>query len=235
MKILPGGYAEFCPVWPDKAYPIPDNVSFDEAALLDGLAVGIHAIQKSGFQQGQMIAVLGSGPIGLKTFQAAKALGAEKVFVTDIREEPLRLAEELGADAAINTAKKDAVKEIISLTGGEGVDIAIDTVGGEEKTALDALNMVRRSGTVVLLAAITKAIPVSFKNISGERKITTSSSFGFWNGKLEFQIAIDLVASGKVNVEKLITHRFPLSDINEAFKIAADKKKYGAIKIVINP
>ena len=227
---IPGGLAEFMPVWEDKACPLPGSITFVEATQLDGLAVCVHAINRSRIRVGDSVAVIGSGPIGLMAMQVAKAFGAGQAISIDRRDKPLDLAEELGASFVINSEREDPVKEVMRITRGLGVNVVVDTVGSKE-TVIQDLRILSRGGRAVLLAGFIDAVQLDLRLLSGERSIASSSN----NLYHEYSTAIDLMGMGKVRVKPFITHVLPLSGIEEAFEIATRKEEYDAIKVVVTP
>ena len=230
MAYTPGGLAEFCLVWEDKACRLPENISFEEATQLDGLAVAIHALNRSKLRQGDHVAVVGSGPIGLMAMQVAKAFGAGLAISIDVWGKPLEVAESLGADVTINSVVEGVVEKVMEETHGAGVDLVLDTVGSAE-TIIQSLKILRRGGSLIILAGFIESVTIDLKLLSGERLITSSSN----NLYPEYYTAIELLKEGRVKVRPFITHKFPLSEIKEAFNVAMNKEEYGAIKVVVNP
>jgi len=230
VEYVPGGFAEYVPVWDDKAHGIPDNISFDEATQLDGLAVAVHANNRGRIRPGDSVAVIGQGPIGLMILQVAKVLGATMTIAVDVREMPLDVALKLGADVALNGKKDDISKEIMNLTNGHGVDVVFDTVGTAD-TVKSGLNLLARRGRLVLVALSKTKLTIDLTMLSGEKSITSSAN----NLYHEYTIAVNLLASGRVKVRPFITHIFSLDEIHEAFEIALHKDKYDAIKVVVKP
>lgn len=230
VAYTPGGLAEFCPVWEDKACRLPESVSFEEATQLDGLAVAVHALNRSKLRKGGYVAIVGCGPIGLMAMQVAKAFGAGVALSIDRWGKPLEIAGRLGADVAINSVVEGVVERVMEETRGDGVDLVLDTVGSAE-TIVQSLKILRRGGSLVILAGFTESITIDLKLLSGERLITSSSN----NLYPDYYTAIELLKEGRVEVKPLITHKFPLSEIKEAFNVAMNKERYGAIKVVVNP
>ena len=230
VEYIPGGYAEYMPLWEDKAHPIPAHVSYEEATQLDGLAVAVHAVNRANMAPGECVVVIGSGAIGLMVMQVAKALGATSVIAIDVRETPLDMAVKLGASLSLNAKKSDVIKEVLKETGGEGANVVFDTVGAET-TIYQGLKMLARGGRLVLVALSRKTITLDLTALSGERLITSSAN----NLYHEYTVAVELLSSGRVKVRPFITHIFSLDEIEEAFKIALNKEDYDAIKIVIKP
>ena len=188
-----------------------------------------------GLKPGAVVIVLGAGPIGLKIAMAARALGASKVICTDVLDYILEVVEDLGV-LPVDARKGHYISQLKTLAGGDGAGIVVDTVGAEDAhTIAEGLEATRPTGSRVMLAATTCNLPIGLRHVSGERTLTTRGSFGWWGTRRQFSIAIDLVAKGLAPLERLVTHRFPLSEIREAFEVTENKPEYRAIKIVINP
>lgn len=230
VEYVPGGYAEYMPVWSDKAHQIPSEIPFIEATQLDGLAVAVHATSRANVKLGDNVLIMGSGAIGLMILQVAKAYGATKVIATDIREKPLEVALKLGADEVINVRKESLVDEVLKLTNRLGANVVFDTVG-TATTFTQGLKSLARAGRYVLLAVTKERVEVELTAFAGERVITTSANNLF----PEYTTAVELMASGKVKVKPFITHVFKLEEIHEAFNVTMNKEKYEAIKVVLVP
>lgn len=221
-----------------KFYPLPDHVSFEEATLLDTFSVCMHAIQLSGIKINDKVAIIGAGPIGLGQLQLAKACGAD-VMVLDIVDTSLELALELGADLVVNTKKEDGYAKVMEFTKTRGVDIAFECAGGPSmpETLPQAVSFARIGGKVVIVGGFDAgktSIPLEWQHIQmSEIKLICSASYAFWDIYSEMQMCLDLLAKGKLNAQKLITHRFSLDEINEAFETAQNKEKTGAVFVAL--
>jgi len=229
-EYAPGGMAEYTPAWRSHTYTLPDNISYDEATFLDGLAVAVRAIHLGSIGPGSELLIIGGGPIGMLIAQAAKGVGANRVFLSDVYDKPLQVARELGVDDVIDARKEKVSKYILEETKGLGVGAVFDSTGSEE-AILDGLRSLQRGGTEVLLAGYHKPISLPFSLISGDRMIRSLAN----NLYTDFQTAVDLMSSGRVKVKPMITHTFPLSKIGRAFEIVTHKEEYGAIKVIIHP
>ena len=228
MPYTPGGMARVFPIWQGFAYDIPDEVSHEAATFLDGLAVALHALDTGGFSPGRRVGAIGLGPIGMLVAQAARALGAASVFASDVYDTPLRLAREVGLVDVVNATDDDPVAAARRLAGG--LDVVYDTVGSEESIR-QGLAMLDPGGALVLLAVDDKAVPIATTGFSGERRIMTSCN----NRYPDFPRAIELLASGRMRVEPLITHRFALEDGPKAFDVMLRKKEEDAYKVILTP
>jgi L-iditol 2-dehydrogenase len=237
-KSVSRAYAEFVIGPAAKFHKLPDNVSFEEAALLDTFAVCLHAQHLSGLSINDKVAIIGAGPIGLGQLMLAKASGAD-VIITDLVASSLEKAKELGADAVVNSAEEDPVARAMDFTGGRGVDIAFECAGGPSmpETLPQATRFARRGGKVVIVGGFEAgetSIALEWQRIQmSEIQLIPSASFAFWDIYSEQAMVLELLAKGKLNAEKLITHRFPIDRINEAFDVAQDKSGQASIFVAL--
>lgn len=229
-EYAPGGMAEYTPAWRSHSYAIPDSISYDEATFIDGLAVAVRAVELGSVVAGTEILVIGGGPIGMLIAQAAKGYGANRVFLSDVYDKPLEVAGRLGVDDVIDARKEKVGEYVLAETDGLGVGAVYDSTGSEE-AILDGLRALQRGGTEVLLAGYHRAIPLEFPLISGDRVLRSLANNPYRN----YQTALDLMKSGRVQVKPMITHTFPLSEINRAFDIVTHKDENDAIKVIIHP
>jgi L-iditol 2-dehydrogenase len=238
METVSRAFAEYVIAPAKKFYKLPDHVSYEEATLLDTFSVGLHAIHLSGIKVNDKVAVIGAGSIGLGQLQLAKACGAN-VIVTDIADSALRLATELGADDIINTKTEDGLKKIMEFTGGRGVDIAYECAGGTAMpmTLPQAVSFTRIAGKVVIVGGFEKeqkAIELDWSRIQmSEIQLIPSASYSYWSIYPEMQMSLDLLAKGKLNAKKMITHSFPLDEINKGFETARNKQETNAVFVAI--
>jgi len=230
VDFVPGGYAEFCRIWETNACAIVPGVDFEEASQLDGLGVGVHAAKRAQIEAEDSIVVIGCGAVGLMTMQVAKVYGAGLSICVDRFQKPLDIAHKLGAEVTVDSSKEDLVKSIMSQTENNGADVVFDTVGTRE-TVTEGLRALKRGGRLVMFTGFKNSIQIDLRMLSGERIITSSSN----NLAKEFHEGIRLLNAHRIQVKPFITHRFPLSEITKAFKIASDKREYDAIKVVIIP
>lgn len=231
-------YGEYLVGPADKMFVLPDHVSFEEAALVDTLSVCLHGQHLSGLTINDRVAVIGAGPIGLGQLMLAKASGAD-VLITDVVDSALELAGDLGADEIVNSAEEDPIERIMRFTDGRGADIVFECCGGPAmpETLPQATKMVRRGGKVVLIGGFDDgevSIPLEWQRIQmSEIQLIPSASFSYRDIYAEQGEVVELIAKGKLPVGKLITHRFTLDQINEAFECAEDKHNTGAVFVAI--
>lgn len=238
-KFVSRAYGEFVCGPEDKFYKLPDHVSFEEAALIDTFSVCLHAHHIGQVSINQKVVVIGAGPIGLGQLQLAKSAGAE-VLIADLVDSSLDLAKELGADVVVNGGREDLVSRAMEFSGRRGADICFECAGGESmpKTLPLATKVVRRGGKVVLVGGFGQGevtIPLEWQRIQmSEIQILPSASFAYHDIYPEQGMVLELLSKGKLNASKLITHRFDLDEINEAFEAAEAKEKTGAVFVAIN-
>ena len=200
-----GGLAEFA-VWPASlCIKLPDSMSDVEAPLSEPTSVAVHAVMNSEVRVGDTAAVIGCGVVGLATLQVLQAAGA-RVVAIDPRPESLRLAAELGAIATLNPAEVNPAELLPDLTNGYGPDVVIETAGATG-TALNAVEWVRRGGKAVIVGFGSELQQVVFgRAFTGEKTVMGSSAAGTG----EYRKAVELIASGRVNVKPMVSAVVPL-------------------------
>jgi 2-desacetyl-2-hydroxyethyl bacteriochlorophyllide A dehydrogenase len=231
------GFSEYDVCAARNVHPLPDNVSLDAASILDCYACGVHAVHRVRIKPDANVVVIGTGAIGMTVGQIARASGARQVIMVGTREEPLAIARQAeAADVGIANAKVDPVQAVFELTGGTGADVVFESVGGDAPTLAQAVRMARRGGTICILGVYTFQPELdTMTAYTKELTITWANSYSTWDGRSEYSIALDLLAAGRVRAEPLITHHFPLDQVNPAFAAAADKRSSGAIKVLVHP
>lgn len=215
-----GVFQEYVAHVEDLCFKLPDNVSTLEGALIEPLAVGFHAANQGGAHLGQTAVVMGAGCIGLVSMMALKAMGVSRVYVIDIMQKRLDKAMELGADGVINSKDVDAVAKVMELTGGAGIDLAIETAG-TEITARQAIQMAKKGSTIVMVGYNKRDETSLPMNMALDKELTIKTIFRY---RHIYPMAIDAVASGKVNLKGLATHIFDFDDLQNAMdQSVADK------------
>ena len=209
-------------------FKLPDNISTKEGALVEPLSVGMHAAKQGRVTLGSSVVILGAGCIGLCTLLACKAFGATDITVVDVIPKRLDFAMKLGATRVINGKDVNAVEEIDKLTNNAGVDIVIETAGSTV-TIGQTPYMVKRGGTIVLVGMAPKdIIEFNFAKIMA-KEAEIQSVFRYRN---IYPMAIDAVASGKINIKDIVTDYFELDDIQNALDSCV-KNKADIVKGVI--
>jgi len=230
-----GGFAEYVRVmdWivKDGTIAIPDDVSFEEASFLEPLNTCLKALETAVLEPGEVVIVYGQGPVGLLMMQAAVCAGA-RVIGLDFLESRLAIARELGALHAMHPDKDDVKAIVAGLTDGRGADLAI-VAAANTRAIEDAQRIVRRGGRVLLFAQTVagEMIPVDASCICVEEK----KLIGSYSASIELQEkAADLIFNRKLNVARLISHRFALELLLEGIHLASHPSEH-SLKVVIQP
>jgi 2-desacetyl-2-hydroxyethyl bacteriochlorophyllide A dehydrogenase len=224
-----GGFTPYFVVPENWVHRLPDFISYEEGALLEPLAVAVHAARKAQLDLGHSTAIFGAGGIGLFLLQVVKAAGCGSVFIVDLLEQRLKTALFLGASLAIDPAREDPVERIFKETESLGVDRSFEAVG-LEKTLQQSAQSLKKGGICVLIGLFEDPTKVNFPvNLFVQREIQIRGSRGYcW----DFQAALELIKGRQVQLKPLISHQLPLSDLPEAFEILLDPKSK-ANKVVI--
>lgn len=229
-----GGIAEYCVAPEEKCFKIPENISFEEAATLDCIAVAARAVRRANISAEDRVVILGAGTIGLFASQVAIIEGARNVYVTGTHDYQLNMAKKFGVTGTINARSENPVERIMELTSGKGVDKVIEAVGGTAPVLEQGVGMLRRQGTLVATGIFLKPMPINmFSLITKEVTLTGAWGYAYWTHLKEFEVSLDLLESGKVDAKPLITHKFPLEKTSEAFEVALNKTKTKSIKVQI--
>ncbi len=202
-----GAFAEFVVVPQRIVYRLPESLSFAEAAMLEAVAVALHAVSLTRIAKGDAALVLGAGMIGLLTLQALRAAGCARVFVADVDASRLKMAAELGATATMCASGADLVSEVLRQTNGAGVDVAIEAVG-IDPTVRAAVECVRKGGSVTLIGNISAEVTLPLQK-AVTRQIRLQGSCASAG---EYPQAMELMASGGIKVKPLITAIAPLEE-----------------------
>ncbi len=223
-----GVFSEYVAHKADLCFPLPDNVSTLEGALIEPLAVGFHAAKQGGASVGQKALVFGAVCIGLMTMMALKACGVSQVFVVDIMKKRLTKALELGADGVIDNSKEDIQRKTDELTGGQGFDLVVNAAG-TDITENQAIHVVCNGGTIVLVAYGPKDFMNLEMNVAINKEITFKTVFRY---RHIYPMAIEAVSQGKVNLKDIATHIFDFDDIKTAMDRSI-KEKAEIVKAVV--
>lgn len=230
----PGAYAEFVKLPAENIIPIPANVDFDTAAMVEPSAVVVHGFYRTNMQPGAEVAVMGCGNIGLLAIQWAKVFGAKKVYAIDIDDSKLKVAKQVGADVLINSLERPPHEQIMEHTLSHGVDVAIESAGSPI-TSAQILALPKKGGQIVFMG-------IPYADINIERfyfeKIVRNelTILGSWNaisppfpGK-EWSTSVHYMSTGQINVKPIISHRLHLQRGSETFdKIMNEKEPFGKV------
>ncbi len=214
--------------------PVPDGLS-DEQVLMcpDIMSTGFAGAEAANIKIGDVVAIFAQGPIGLCATAGAKLRGASTIIAIDGVNQRLQIARQLGADVTLNFNEVDVVDEILKLTGGRGVDAAIEALG-QQSTFESALRVLKPGGTLSSLGVYSTdlVIPLNaFHAGLGDNKIVTSLCPG---GKERMRRLLNVVASGRVDLGLLVTHQYKLDDIVAAYDLFGHQRD-GVLKVAIKP
>ncbi|HHY67697.1 2,3-butanediol dehydrogenase [Kyrpidia sp.] len=223
-----GGFSEFTVVPEYMVHKLPDNMTFEQGALVEPAAVALHAVRQSRLKAGDKVAVFGAGPIGLLVIQAAKLAGASQIFAVEISEQRQAFALSVGAAHVIDPSQTDAVQEIQQVTGG-GVDIAFE-VTGVPAVLTQAINSTALNGETVIVSIWEKPAEIHPNDlVLGERTV-----MGILAYRHIFPEVIQLIANKQFKAEELITKKISLDQIvKEGFEALVKQKSQ--VKIVVQP
>jgi 2-desacetyl-2-hydroxyethyl bacteriochlorophyllide A dehydrogenase len=224
-----GAFAPYFIISEERVFKLPDNLSYEEGALIEPLAVALHAVKKSGIRLGQTCAVFGAGAIGLLVAMLAHRTTGSDVFVSDINSFRLQRALELGATEVINGLEANPIEKIMEKTDQMGVDRSFEAIG-LEATLIQAIKALKKGGSATLLGIFEKPDAVLPVNLFVQREINLAGSQGYcW----DFQDGLTLLENNIIDLKKLITHRVNFGELQQGFEILI-KPQNNAIKVVIN-
>jgi len=232
-----GGFAEFVDLPEKNVLLLPDDLLFEHAALIEPSTVARHMLALGDFQRGQTAIVLGSGSIGLMIVQWLRILGARQIIVTDILEDNLQIAAKVGAHVTLNPSKVDVIKEIQKLLD-DGADLTLEATGVPQVLE-QTLPITRPRGKVVLAGnqPLDKSLPLTFIENMMRREISLIGCFMSYSAPFpghEWTETVAALLDGSLDMDTLISHRFPLSKAPEIFeKIGAHQLAHQ--KIILNP
>jgi L-iditol 2-dehydrogenase len=224
-----GAFAEYVTVPTHILYAIPENISFEQAAMIEAVSVAVHATSISGVKENDTAVVIGCGMIGLLCIQALKAAGCGKVIAIDQIEEKLELARQLGAELTLHSTDPELNRLILDETENRGADITFEVVGIEPTVNL-AIDCTRKGGTVTLIGNLSPEVGIPLqKVVTRQLKLQGScASAG------EYPHCLELIASGQIKVDALISKVAPLKDGNEWFHRLYNKEA-GLMKVILKP
>jgi 2-desacetyl-2-hydroxyethyl bacteriochlorophyllide A dehydrogenase len=243
IEALWGGHVEEAIAPVGQANLIPDRVSVEEASFLGVIQPALNGVIIAPIRLGDRVAVLGQGLVGLFALQVTYLSGARSTLAVDTVDARLQRSRDLGATRAVNANLEDPIDAAMEMTSGRGVDVALDCTGSPVALA-DAAAMTREMGTVVIIGSYWQECPIiPFEELSARQltlKVAGVNPLRYRPDlpppvhRLGYQwvrdLALDLIAQGKLKVEPLITHRFPVAQCAEAFDLlASDKSALGVV------
>jgi threonine dehydrogenase-like Zn-dependent dehydrogenase len=227
-----GAYAEYAAVPSFNLYALPDTVSYGQASAVQVLGISYHAIaDRVKPEPRERVAVIGAGPIGLGAALIAQSMGAE-VTISDVLDYRLEKARELGIAHTVNPKDGEVRERALAATGGSGYDKVVECVGGlQERTVTDAVSMVKRGGQITVVGTFPEnraTIPIAYIK---DREIDLNFSRGNFRA---FAPCLELVASGRIDPDRYISHRFALAEAKQALELL-EARTVEAHKIVLHP
>lgn len=224
-----GAFAEFVAVPDHIVYKLPDTFNFEQAALIEAVSIAVHAAKITGIRQGDVAIVVGAGMIGLLAVQAFRVYGCKRVIAVDLEESKLQLARSLGADEGFLATDEDLLAKLLAATGGHGADIAVEVVGAQ-KSINTAIGCVRRGGTVTIIGNLAPKVEIPLQAVVTRqlRLLGSCASAG------EYPECIELMSSGAIKVEPLLSAVAPLSE-GPAWFDRLYGREPGLMKVVLQP
>ncbi len=224
-----GAHAEYVAVPQHILYKIPDKVTFTQAAMVEPVAVALHAVELTPIPADDTTVVVGTGMVGLSLVQILKVAGCGKIIAVDPEEKRLELARKLGADLVLNPEKTNVITEIQKFTEGRGADVAFEVVG-ISPAVNTAINCLRKGGNLTLVGNLSPTIELPFQSVV-TRQLRLQGSCAI-NG--EYSAVLDMISSEKINVTALLSAEAPLSEGAEWFK-RLFKKEQELLKVILIP
>jgi L-iditol 2-dehydrogenase len=224
-----GAFAELVSVPSHILYALPPGMTFAQAALVEPVAVALHARKLTPIEAGDTALVFGAGLIGLMTVQVLRSAPVRQIVAVDVDDDRLRLAREMGADHVLNSASADVASAVRGLTDGHGADVAFEAVG-IEATVRGAVLGVRKGGTVTLIGNLAPDVSLPLQAVVTRqlRLQGSCSSSG------EYPECLELIASGRVNVDRFISATAPLEDGPGWFD-RLYRREAGLMKVLLKP
>lgn len=226
-----GGYAQYVKAPEDNLILIPDNVSYDEAGIVESVVCPVGGLMRLGVHFGETVLVYGVGPAGIAFIQGAKAMGAGKVIAVARNDERLRRAKKFGADLLINSKKEDVKEKVMEFTGGKGADLVCEAAGSGATTK-SAFECVKRAGRIMLYGIPNEDQANEFSSL--DIIMNQLEVYGVLGNPHVWEPLLALVSSGRINLKDMVDDTLPLSEINKAFERMEDPVKK-PIKIVVHP
>ncbi len=226
-----GAASEYFPVSAEKVLKIPPSVSIDEAAMIEPISVAVHALRRGGDVKGKKVVVLGSGTIGNLVGQVAKASGAAGVINTDISDYKLDKAKACGLEHGINTRREDLGEAILRIFGPDRADLILECVGAQE--TIDQAIENARKGTTIVVVGVFGEKPRVDLGLVQDHELNLAGTLMYQRS--DYARAIELVASGKMDLDPMVTHRFDFKDYLDAYEaIEASEGKYMKVMIELD-
>lgn len=224
-----GTASEYFAVDASKVTPLPENLTFNEGAMIEPLAVTVHAAKRFPEIEGAKVAILGCGPIGILLAQTCKALGAESVLITDISDKRLELAKSVGADFTINTMNKDFGEALVESFGPDKADVIYECAGNDI-TMGQAIKYARKGSMIVLVAVFGKMANVDLA-VLNDHELDLNTTMMYRHE--DYVDAIRLVSEGKIQLKPLMTTHIPFEEYQSAYEFI-DNNREISMKVLID-
>ena len=224
-----GAFAEYVAI-PDRiVYALPEKLPYEKAAVIEAVSIAVHAAKITEIEEGSTAVVIGAGMIGLLAVQAFRHYGCSKVFAVDLEQSKLDTAKSLGADATFLATDPNLMTKLSHAAGGRGIDIAVEVVGAQ-KSIDTAIDVVRRGGTVTLIGNLSPRVEIQLQSVvtTQLRLLGSCASAG------EYRECIDLMESGEINVDPLLSAVAPLSEGAQWFDRLYNREP-GLMKVILKP
>jgi 2-desacetyl-2-hydroxyethyl bacteriochlorophyllide A dehydrogenase len=226
-----GGFAEYCTASEKGVYPIPEGVDDETAAFAEPVSCVVHAVDRVNYHSGETVAIIGGGPMGQIHLQFALCSGARKVILIEPEETRRQMAKRFGAHVVINPKEGDLKEQVLAETEGLGPDVVVEVVGRADTIEL-AVELAKLGGRVLIFGFAPegqKATIIPFNVLSRELTI-----LGSWVNPYSYSRALEVLASGRIQVKPLISNRLKLDDISNAYTLLQEKPA-GFMKSLVSP
>ncbi len=224
-----GTASEYFAVDASKVTPLPEDMSYEEGAMIEPLAVAVHAVRQAGDVKGMKIAVLGAGPIGNLVAQTALGMGAESVLITDVSNLRLEKAKECGIQCTANTKEEDLGDAMLRFFGPDKADVIYDCAGNNI-TMGQAIKYARK-GSVIILVVVFAGMAEIDLAVLNDHELDLNTTMMYRNE--DYIEGIRLVNEGKVHLQPLISKTFAFRDYKQAYQYI-DENRETAMKVIIN-
>ncbi|MFN3652128.1 MAG: galactitol-1-phosphate 5-dehydrogenase [Armatimonadota bacterium] len=224
-----GAFAEYVSVPQHIVYRLPDNLSFEEAALIESVSIAFHAVRRIPIRIGDTAVVVGTGMIGLLVVQTLRLAGCGRIIAVDIDDYKLERAKELGADEGLNSRKVDVAAEVQARTEGRGADLAMEVVGAGDPLQT-AISAVRKGGSIGLVGNLAPKVELPLQAVV-TRELTL---YGSCSSSGEYPACIEMMSRGKIQVRPLISVQAPLEQGPEWFDRLYGHEP-GLMKVILEP
>ncbi len=222
-----GGYADFVKTTEDRVIPLPESVTFEQAALSEPFAVGLRSVRDSGLKAGDRAGVIGAGPIGLMALLAAKLAGALEVYVCEVSPARIEAARRLGAAAVFNPKTQDAAGELQKLAP-DGLDVVYDCAGAPGTLEL-ALRLLKRDGTVMVvgLSGLPDQFNARWLMVKHARIMSVPGAAEVW------PLSVQLIGQGRVDPSAIVSHVVPIEELPRYLDLLMDPA--GHVQVLVDP